>query len=92
MILLVTCVVVTEKQLHYWHNGVTLFRHSTEVTVFSENSPAFFPMYVGQQYVLYLQPKWGRNQVDNCGNSHQTTASEDTASTKQPRLKAVAGF
>ncbi len=65
--------------------------HSTEVTVFSENSPAFFPMYVGQQYVLYLQPKWGRNQVDNCGNSHPTT-SEDTASTKQPRMKAVSGF
>jgi hypothetical protein len=65
--------------------------HSTEVTVFSENSPAFFPMYVGQQYVLYLQPKWGRNQVDNCGNSHQTT-SEDTASAKQPRMKAVSGF
>lgn len=65
--------------------------HSAEVTVFSENSPAFFPMYVGQQYVLYLQPKWGRNQVNNCGNSHQTT-SEDTASTKQPRAKAVSGF
>jgi hypothetical protein len=65
--------------------------HTTEVTVFSENSPRFFPMYVGQQYVLYLQPKWGRNQVDNCGNSHQTT-SEDTASTKQPRNKAVSGF
>jgi hypothetical protein len=65
--------------------------HTTEVTVFSENSPRFFPMYVGQQYVLYLQPKWGRNQVDNCGNSHQTT-SEDTASTKAPRNKAVSGF
>jgi hypothetical protein len=65
--------------------------HSTEVVVFSENSPRFFPMYVGQQYVLYLQPKWGRNQVDNCGNSHQMT-SEDTASTKQPSMKAVSGF
>ena len=45
-------------------------RPSTEVTVFSENSPRFFPMYVGQQYVLYLQPEYGRYQVDNCGNSH----------------------
>jgi hypothetical protein len=46
-------------------------RPNTEVTVFSENSPRFFPMYVGQQYVLYLQPQYGRNQVDNCGNSHE---------------------
>ena len=48
-------------------------RPNTEVTVFSENSPRFFAMYVGQQYVLYLQPQYGRNQVDNCGNSHATT-------------------
>ena len=37
-------------------------RPNTEVTVFSENSPRFFPMYVGQQYVLYLQPQYGRNR------------------------------
>ena len=57
---------------------------NTEVTVFSENSPRFFAMYVGQQYVLYLQPQYGRNQVDNCGNSHST---EEILSAKQPRLK-----
>jgi len=66
-------------------------RPNTEVTVFSENSPRFFPMYVGQQYVLYLQPQYGRNEVDNCGNSHQTGGSE-SAATKQPRLKASRGF
>ena len=66
-------------------------RPNTEVTVFSENSPRFFPMYVGQQYVLYLQPQYGRNEVDNCGNSHQTTGS-DSASTKQPKLTASRGY
>jgi hypothetical protein len=65
-------------------------RPNTEVTVFSENSPRFFPMYVGQQYVLYLQPQYGRNQVDNCGNSHPTT--ENSASTKQPKQIATRGF
>ena len=64
---------------------------NSEVTVFSENSPRFFPMYVGQQYVLYLQPQWGRNQVDNCGNSHQIN-NNDAASTKQPKMKATAGY
>ena len=64
---------------------------NTEVTVFSENSPRFFPMYVGQQYVLYLQPQYGRNEVDNCGNSHQTSGSE-SASTKQPKLTASRGY
>jgi hypothetical protein len=64
---------------------------NTEVTVFSENSPRFFAMYVGQQYVLYLQPQYGRFQVDNCGNSHATT-SDDSASTKQPKLKSARGF
>ncbi len=64
---------------------------SSEVVVFSENSPRFFPMYVGQQYVLYLQPQWGRNQVDNCGNSHQTTSNE-SASSKQPKLTSSRGF
>ena len=63
---------------------------NTEVTVFSENSPRFFAMYVGQQYVLYLQPQYGRNQVDNCGNSHATT--DDSASAKQPRTVASRGF
>jgi hypothetical protein len=64
---------------------------NTEVTVFSENSPRFFPMYVGQQYVLYLEPQYGRNEVDNCGNSHQTSGSE-SASTKQPKLTATRGY
>ena len=64
---------------------------NTELTVFSENSPRFFAMYVGQQYVLYLQPQYGRFQVDNCGNSHATTP-DDSASTKQPKLKSAKGF
>jgi hypothetical protein len=63
---------------------------NTEVTVFSENSPRFFAMYVGQQYVLYLQPQYGRNEVDNCGNSHATT--DDSASAKQPKTVASRGF
>ena len=66
-------------------------RANTEVTVFSENSPRFFAMYVGQQYVLYVQPQYGRLQVDNCGNSHATT-SDDSASSKQPKLKSARGF
>src|SRR5271156_1940267 len=65
--------------------------HASEVTVFSENSSRFFPMYVGQQYVLYLQPQWGRNQVDSCGNSHQTTSIE-SASIKQTKLTATRGY
>jgi hypothetical protein len=68
-------------------------RPNTEVTVFSENSPRFFAMYVGQQYMLYLQPQWGRNEVDNCGNSHSVNGS-DSASimTKRPKLVAAKGF
>jgi hypothetical protein len=65
-------------------------RANSEVTVFSENSPRFFAMYVGQQYVLYLQPQYGRYQVDNCGNSHATT--ENSASVKQPKQVATRGF
>jgi hypothetical protein len=64
---------------------------NTEVTVFSENSPRFFAMYVGQQYVLYLQPQYGRFQVDNCGNSH-ATAPDNSASAKQPNQKSAKGF
>ncbi len=61
-----------------------------EVTVFSENSTHFFPMYVGQQYLLYLQPQYGRYQVDNCGNSHPT--EEVITSSKQPKLTSARGF
>ena len=64
-------------------------RPNTEVTIFSENSPRFFSMYVGQQYVLYLQPQYGRFEVDNCGNSH---ATDDAASSKQPKTIASKGF
>jgi hypothetical protein len=64
---------------------------NSEVTVFSENSPRFFAMYVGQQYVLYLQPQYGRNQVDNCGNSHSLD-EKSSASTKQPKTTATRGF
>jgi hypothetical protein len=67
-------------------------RPSTEVTVFSENSPRFFPMYVGQQYVLYVQPEYGRYQVDNCGNSHAIDEDTSNASTKQPKSVASKGF
>lgn len=67
---------------------------NSDVTVFSENSPRFFAMYVGQQYVLYLQPQWGRNQVDNCGNSHAMTenTAASTTSTKLPKITAARGF
>jgi hypothetical protein len=64
-------------------------RPNTEVTVFSENSNHFFAMYVGQQYVLYLQPQYGRNQVDVCGNSHEMN---EAASAKQPNLVANKGY
>jgi len=67
-------------------------RTNTEVTVFSENSPRFFPMYVGQQYVLYLQPEYGRYQVDNCGNSHAIDESTSNASNKQPKPVTTKGF
>ncbi len=65
-------------------------RRNAELTVFSENSPRFFAMYVGQQYVLYLEPQYGRYEVDNCGNSHATT--NDSASVKQPKQVATRGF
>jgi hypothetical protein len=65
-------------------------RPNTEVTVFSENSPRFFAMYVGQRYVLYLQPQYGRYQVDNCGNSRPT---DDAASASVKPTKTIAkGF
>jgi hypothetical protein len=62
---------------------------NTEITVFSENSPHFFPMYVGQQYVLYLQPQYGRYLVDSCGNSH---AADEIQTAKQPKQVATRGF
>lgn len=61
----------------------------TNLTVFAENTPHFFRMYVGQQYVLYLQPKYGRYQVDNCGNSH---ATDEVETAKQSKLVAARGF
>src|ERR1700748_320625 len=65
---------------------------SEEVTVFSENSPKFFPMYVGQKYVLYLEPQYGRYQVDNCGNSHATEEIETAKQSKQSKPVAARGF
>jgi hypothetical protein len=59
-----------------------------DMTVFSENSPHFFPMYVGQQYVLYLQPQYGRYLVDSCGNSH---AVDQVDTAKQPKQVATRG-
>jgi hypothetical protein len=67
-------------------------RPNSEVTIFSENSSRFFPMYVGQQYVLYLQPTYDRYQVDNCGNSHPTDENMSSASTKQQKPVASRGF
>jgi hypothetical protein len=52
-----------------------------EYRVFSENGPNAFAMTVGKHYVLYLQPRYDRYEVDECGNSHQT--EELDASTKQ---------
>jgi hypothetical protein len=60
-----------------------------ELTVFSENIPDDFEMHVGQQYVLYLQPKYGRYQVDNCGNSHPT---DEVLTAKQSKQSAASGF
>ena len=62
---------------------------NSNLTVFSENSPRLFPMYVGQQYVLYVQPQYGRYQVDNCGNSH---AVDEVETAKQPKQVAERGF
>jgi hypothetical protein len=56
---------------------------NAELTVFSENRPDSLEMYVGQQYVLYVQPKWGRNQVDGCGNSRATAQVEVAKQRKQ---------
>jgi len=50
-----------------------------EYRVFSENTPSAFPMTVGQHYVLYLQPRYDRYEINNCGNSHQTEEMEATA-------------
>lgn len=61
----------------------------TELTVFSENIPGDFEMHVGQQYVLYLQPKYGRYQVDTCGNSH---ATDEVLTARQPKPLAANGF
>ena len=46
-------------------------------------------MYVGQQYVLSLQPKWGRNEVDGCGNSR---ASDQVRWAEQRKLGSASGL
>jgi hypothetical protein len=61
--------------------------HVKDMTIFSENSPRSFGMFVGQQYVLYLQPNWGRYQVDTCGNSHAVNEMEMAKLTKQSGSK-----
>ncbi|HEX3942137.1 MAG TPA: hypothetical protein VHX11_11695 [Acidobacteriaceae bacterium] len=53
----------------------------SDYRVFSENTPTAFGMMVGKHYVLYLQPKYDRYQVEECGNSHAT--EEPEISTKQ---------
>ena len=45
------------------------------VTVFSENSPAVFPMQVGKQYLLFVHLDYNRYEVDNCGNSGELVAT-----------------
>ena len=42
---------------------------SSQVNIFSENSPDRFPMQVGQQYLLFVHLNYNRYEVDNCGNS-----------------------
>jgi hypothetical protein len=64
-------------------------RANAELTVFSENARQLFSMYVGQQYVLYLQPKYGRYQIDTCGNSH---ATDEVETAKQRKQVAARGF
>lgn len=48
-------------------------------TIFSENIPNAFRMTPGMHYVLYVHPKYDRYEVSNCGNSHPTGESEDSA-------------
>jgi hypothetical protein len=62
---------------------------NSELTVFSENAQQVFSMYVGQQYMLYLQPKYGRYQIDSCGNSH---ATDEVETAKQRKQVAARGF
>lgn len=50
-----------------------------EYHVFSENTPAAFPMTVGKHYVLYLRPQYDRYEINSCGNSHQTEEMEASA-------------
>jgi hypothetical protein len=64
-------------------------RPKTELTVFSENIPDTFEMHVGSQYELYLQPKYGRFQVDSCGNSH---ATDEVLTARQSKITPANGF
>ena len=47
---------------------------SSQVNIFSENSPDRFPMQVGQQYLLFVHLNYDRYEVDHCGNSGLLTA------------------
>lgn len=48
---------------------------SSDVHVFSENSPSKFPMQTGKQYLLFLHRDYNTFEVDNCGNSGLLEAS-----------------
>jgi hypothetical protein len=45
------------------------------VDIFSENSPAKFPMQAGKQYLLFVHRNYNDYEVDNCGNSGLLEAS-----------------
>jgi hypothetical protein len=45
------------------------------VDIFSENSPAKFPMQTGKQYLLFVHRNYNDYEVDNCGNSGLLEAS-----------------
>ena len=45
------------------------------VEIFSENSPAKFPMQTGKQYLLFVHRNYNTYEVDNCGNSGLLQAS-----------------
>ncbi len=45
VLVLTVCVVLTRRQLHYWHDTITLFEHAVQVT--ADNASAEFSLGVG---------------------------------------------
>jgi hypothetical protein len=57
--------------INYKVSLTSIYQGKAEASVelFSENSTGRFPMEIGQEYVLFIYESFGRNFVDNCGNS-----------------------